>query len=119
MKNFRDLSVWEKAHQLTLKIYEATSAFPADERFGLVSQIRRSANSVPMNIAEGCGRQSDRDFARFLHISMGSASELEYQLLLSHDLQYLKAKPYDELTNAIQEVKRMLTSLIKKLKADR
>ena len=118
MKNFRDLLVWEKAHHLTMKIYEATTAYPADERFGLVSQIRRSASSVPTNIAEGCGRHSDKDFARFLQISMGSASELEYQLLLSHDLKYLPSDPYDELTNAVQEVKRMLTSLIKKLKAE-
>ena len=118
MKNFRDLLVWEKAHQLTMRIYEATSTYPADERFGLVSQIRRSASSVPTNIAEGCGRHSDKDFARFLQISMGSASELEYQLLLSHDLHYLQTEPYDEMTNAVQEVKRMLTSLIKKLKAD-
>ena len=119
MKNFRDLKVWEKAHQLTLAIYRATAPFPAEEKYGLTSQLRRSATSVPANIAEGCGRGGDQEFARFLQIAMGSASELEYHLLLCQDLGFLKSSVYEELEKPTVEVKRMLTSLIRKLKAER
>ena len=118
MKNFRDLKVWEKAHQLTLSIYRATAAFPTEEKYGLTSQLRRSATSVPANIAEGCGRGGDQEFARFLQIAMGSASELEYHLLLCRDLSFLKTSVYEELDKSTVEVKRMLTSLIRKLKAE-
>src|SRR6516225_8591957 len=90
MKNFRDLKVWDKAHHVALACYEITRSFPRDEIFGLVSQIRRSAASVPANIAEGCGRSGNAELHRFLHIAMGSASELEYHLLLSKDLKYLE-----------------------------
>jgi four helix bundle protein len=89
MQDFRKLKVWQKAHQLTLRVYEVTRKFPKAELYGMVSQMRRSWSSIPRNIAEGCGRGTDLDFARFLQISMGSASELEYDLLLSHDLGYL------------------------------
>jgi four helix bundle protein len=88
MKDFKELKVWVKAHQLTLAVYQATTTFPKEELYGLTSQMRRSAASIPTNIAEGCGRGSDDDFRRFLQIAMGSASELEYQLLLAHDLGY-------------------------------
>jgi four helix bundle protein len=119
MKDFRDLKVWEKAHQLTLAVYQATTAFPREELYGLTSQMRRSAASIPTNIAEGCGRGSDDDFRRFLQIAMGSASELEYHLLLARDLGYLVAADYERLLAAVIEVKRMLASLITKLKNDR
>lgn len=89
MKNFRTLSVWEKTHQLTLFIYKTTSHFPKEEFYGLVSQMRRAASSIPSNIAEGCGRNSQAQFTRFLNIAFGSASELEYQILLSKDLGLL------------------------------
>jgi four helix bundle protein len=119
MKDFRELKVWEKAHQLTLAVYQATTAFPKEELYGLTSQIRRSAASIPTNIAEGCGRGSDDDFRRFLQIAMGSASELEYQLLLAHDLGYLVTAERDHLSGAVVEVKRMLASIIAKIKNDR
>jgi four helix bundle protein len=118
MQDFRDLKVWHKAHAVTLDVYAVTEAFPAAERYGLTSQMRRAAASVPSNIAEGCVRSSDPDFARFLHVALGSASELEYFALLARDLKMLPAIDYERLLVNIQEVKRMLTALIAKLKAD-
>jgi four helix bundle protein len=118
MQSFRDLKVWEKAHRLTLAVYRATAEFPSDERFGMTSQMRRAGSSIPANIAEGSVRSSDLDFARFLHTAIGSASELEYFLLLAKDLGYLGLAPFDQLTADVQEVKRMLAALINRLKAD-
>lgn len=112
MQNFRDLKVWSKAHAVTLAIYEITEVFPAEERYGLRSQMRRAAASVPTNIAEGCVRSSKADFARFLHVAIGSASELEYLILLARDLGMLPTAKHDSLTTDVQEVKRMLTGLI-------
>jgi four helix bundle protein len=89
MKDYKKLMVWEKAHQLTLSVYEATKGFPKDELYGLTTQIRRACVSIPANIAEGCGRDGDAELARFFQISMGSSSELEYHLLLAHDLGFL------------------------------
>ena len=117
MKDFRDLKVWEKAHEMTLAVYKATSRFPAEERFGLTSQMRRACVSIPSNIAEGCGKDGDKDFKRFLQIAMGSGSEVEYQFLLARDLEYLDAQSYQLLNTRIIEVKRMLASLINKLKS--
>lgn len=116
MRNFRDIQVWEKGHQLTLDIYRTTQTFPGDERYGLISQMRRSSASIPTNIAEGCGRSGDAELRRFMQISMGSASELEYQLLLAHDLGYLEAATYEKLNAQTIEVKRMLASFIKRLR---
>ena len=90
MKNFRDLKVWGKAHALTLACYGATRSLPKEELFGLTSQIRRAGASIPANIAEGCGRRGNSELHRFLQMSMGSANELEYHLLLSKDLGYLR-----------------------------
>jgi four helix bundle protein len=118
MKNFRELKVWEKEHELTLAVYKATARFPNEELYGLTSQIRRSSVSVPANIAEGCGRGSDAYLARFLQIAAGSASELEYHMLLANQLDMLKAPDHKRLTKKVTEVKRMLTSFINKLKAD-
>lgn len=89
MRDFRQLQVWDKAHQLTLLIYEATLKFPREELYGLTSQIRRAAVAIPANIAEGCGKDTELELARYMQISMGSASELEYHLLLARDLRYL------------------------------
>lgn len=119
MKDFRQLKVWEKSHQLALAIYKATKEFPKEELYGLTSQIRRSSMSIPTNIAEGCGRNTDADFARFLQMAMGSASETEYQLLLSHDLGFLDKEQYDKLNIDVTEVKRMLASLLKTIRTDR
>ena len=118
MQDFRNLVVWEKAHALTLAIYRHSGEFPRDELYGLTSQLRRAGASVAANIAEGCGRNGRADFARFLQISFGSASELEYHLILARDLGMLGVKEYDALTKEAVEVKKMLTALIQKLKTD-
>ena len=118
MRDYKKLQVWEKAHRFVLAIYQATAGFPSDERFGLTREIRRSATSVPSNIAEGCGRESEPDFARFPSIAAGSASEVAYQLLLAHDLRYLEARTYEDLDTQVQEIKRMLNSFIQRLRAN-
>ena len=117
MQDFRDLKVWNKSHAVTLAIYTLTETFPATERYGLISQMRRAAASIPSNIAEGCVRSSDADFARFLHMALGSADELDYFALLARDLGFLPEVEYDRLVSDIQEVKRMLASLVVRLKA--
>ncbi|MEW6115739.1 MAG: four helix bundle protein [Nitrospirota bacterium] len=119
MRDFKELKVWQKSHQLTLAVYKATVTFPREEMYGLTSQIRRASGSISANIAEGCGRSSEIEFARFLQIAFGSASELEYHLLLSHDLGLLQVSDYETLAGEVVEVKRMLTSFIQKLTADR
>jgi four helix bundle protein len=119
MKDFKSLKVWNKSHQLTLKIYETTKTFPVEEIYGLKSQMRRASVSIPTNIAEGCGRNSDAELARFLEIAMGSASELEYLVLLSKDLNFLTDKLYTPLTSEIVQIKQMLATFIKKVRSDR
>ena len=119
MKNFRDLAVWKKAHELTLAVYRATKHFPKDETYGLTSQMRRSSASIAANIAEGCGKRTDADFARFVQNAFGSASELEYHLLLARDLGLLKAAEYEDLCLNTVEVKKMFSGLLRKLNADR
>lgn len=116
MKYFRTLKVWEKSHQFTLKIYSLSRNFPKDELFGLISQIRRASSSIAINIAEGCGRGSDADFARFLQISMGSASETEYLIMLCADLEYIPNDSKETLLLEVQELKMMLVSLIKTIR---
>ena len=118
MKDFRQLKVWEKSHQLALAVYKATKEFPKEELYGLTSQIRRASMSIPTNIAEGCGRNTDAEFARFLQIAMGSASETEYQLLLTHDLGFINKEQYDKLNLDVTEIKRMIDSLLKTLRAE-
>lgn len=119
MKDFRNLKVWEKAHALALAVYRGTKGFPEAERYELTRQIRRAAVSIPTNVAEGCGRGSDAEMARFLQIAMGSACELEYTLLLARDLGMLDDSGHQSLSVPLEEVKRMLAALIKKLNADR
>lgn len=118
MKDFRDLRLWRKAHDMTLRVYQVSRDFPKEEVYGLTSQLRRASVSVSANLAEGCGRGSNLDFARFLQMAMGSASETEYHLLLSHDLGYLDVENYKELNGVVQEIKRMLASLIAKLRSN-
>lgn len=119
MKDFRKQKVWQKSHCLTLDVYRATKSFPKEELYGLTGQIRRACASIPANIAEGCGRDGDAELARFFQIAKGSASELEYHLLLAHDLGFINAADYTQLNQETTELKQMLTSFIKKLKADR
>ena len=118
MKDFRSLKAWGKAHELTLKVYNATKSFPREEVFGLTSQLRRACASIPANIAEGCGRSGDVELARFMVIASGSASEVEYHLLLAYDLGYLSDAEYQQFNEEINELKRMLTAFINKLKAN-
>jgi len=110
------LQVWQKAHDLTLAIYKSTRVFPSDERFGLTSQMRRSGASIGANIAEGCGRRSDNEMARFVQIAMGSGAELSYHLRLSRDLGLLSKAAFDSLRSNLSEVMRMLSSLSQRLK---
>jgi len=118
VQDFRQLVVWQKAHELTLAVYRATREFPREELYGLTSQTRRASASVPANIAEGCGMGSDKLFSRHLQIALGSASELEYHLLLAHDLNLLSKSAHDRLSARTREVKKMLTSLAQKLRAE-
>jgi four helix bundle protein len=118
MKDFHKLKVWEKAHNLALKVYLATHDFPKDEIYGLTSQMRRSSASIPTNIAEGCGRNSKAETIHFFNVATGSSSELEYQLILAHDLHYLEDKLYIELSAQLIEVRQMLYAFSQKLKTD-
>ena len=110
MGDYRKLKVWERSHRLTLEVYRVTVAFPQSELYGLTSQIRRSAYSIPSNIAEGCGRNGDAELARFLDIAMGSANELDYHLLLAHDLGLLAPDDHQRLAQEIEEVNNMLAA---------
>jgi four helix bundle protein len=115
VKDFRRLTVWEKAHALTLEIYKGTATFPREEMFGVTSQMRCAAASIAANIAEGCGRTGNGEFHRFLNTAAGSACELEYFLLLSRDLKFLPEEVYEGLTANVREVQRMLASLLRKV----
>jgi four helix bundle protein len=119
LRDFRELKVWEKSHHLALSVYKATAGFPKEETYGLLSQIRRASVSIPANIAEGCGKIGDNEFTRYLVIAMGSASELEYELLLAHDPNYLEDEDYGKLTNELIEVRKMLNALIQKIKSSK
>jgi four helix bundle protein len=116
MQNYKELKVWEKAHSFTLKVYEASQSFPKDELYSLTNQLRRAASSIPANIAEGCGKNSQSDFAHFLNIALGSANEAEYFLILSTDLNYLKVADFSKLYETINEIKAMLIALINKVR---
>ncbi len=115
MRDFREQKVWEKGYRLTHGVYEATGGFPRQETYGLAAQLRRCSASIPANIAEGCGRSGDAGLNRFMVISMGSASELEYHLL-ARDLGYLDPQRYQDLSQRTQEIKRMLSTFITKLR---
>ena len=119
MKDFRSLKVWKKAHMLTLAVYKSTGQFPKQELYSLTNQMQRAAVSVPANIAEGCGKDSDAELKRYFVIAMGSASELEYLLLLSHELGYLQPNVYQSVHNDLVEMRKMLNGFIQTLKAKR
>jgi len=116
MLNYRNLVIWQKAHALTLFIYQLTSTFPNEERYGLTTQMRRAAVSIPSNIAEGSGRSSKPDLRRFLIIAIGSASELEYQLILSKDLMFISDYECETTTAKTTELRKMLYAYANKLK---
>lgn len=117
MGDYKKLVVWEKAHQLVVAIYRITRDFPKEELYGLTSQIRRAAVSIPSNLAEGSGKNTDADVARFARISLGSAKELEYQLLLARDLGYVTDPAYQSLDTEVKQVLRMLSGFVQKLNA--
>ena len=117
MQNYKDLKVWEKAHLFTLKVYEQTKPFPKEELYSLTNQLRRAASSIPANIAEGCGKNTNNELAHFLNISLASSNEAEYFLILSKDLNYLSEEKFNQLYNLINEVKGMLIALINKVRA--
>jgi four helix bundle protein len=119
VKDFRRLKVWEKVHLLTLDIYRVTAHFPREETYGLTSQMRRCSASMGANIAEGCGKQGNNELHRFLYIASGSASELDYHLLLARDLMYLAEIDYQRIDKKLVEARRMLTALLQKVGADR
>jgi four helix bundle protein len=116
MQDYTKLGVWQKSYQLSLNIYRATKPFPKEELYGLVNQMRRAAVSVPANIAEGCGRFTDADFAHFLDIAMGSLFEVDCYIRLSQDLAYISPESYQSLESDLVEVRRMLISLIQKVR---
>jgi len=119
MRNYKDLRVWDEAHRLTLSVYKTTQGFPTEERFGLTSQIRRASASIAANLAEGCGRRSEGEMARFVQIAMGSGTELSYHILLAKDLSYLSEEGYAEISSHLEGVLKMLSALSGKLKSSR
>lgn len=117
MRDYKKYDVWEKAHCLVLFVYKHTiPALPSSAHYELASQIRRAAYSIPLNIVEGCGRNTDKDFAHFLDMALGSLQELEYCSLLTFDLEYLQKEQYALLTEKINEVKAKLINLIKAIR---
>jgi four helix bundle protein len=114
MQDYKELKVWEKAHKFTLSVYEVSKTFPKDELYSLTNQLRRAASSIPANIAEGSGKNTQAEFAHFLTIALGSANESEYFLILSKDLNYLNQNKFSELYNSINEIKAILISLLNK-----
>ncbi len=117
MRNYKNLNVWVRSHNLVTQIYkDFLPVLPESEKYGLSNQIRRATYSIPLNIAEGCGRTSDKEFARFLEISLGSAQELEYCLLLCKDLFYINEDSFLFFDEKVNEVKAMIINLIKKIR---
>lgn len=116
MRDFKKLKVWENSHKLTLSLYQITSTFPKEEFYGITSQIRRAVSSIPTNIAEGCGKDSDNDFCRYLSISTGSASEVEYLMILAKDLKYISVEEYEIFIEELITIKKQLYQLIKSIK---
>ena len=117
MRNYRDLDVWDKSHKLTLRLYERSRNFPKEEFYGLTSQLRRAAMSIGANLAEGCGRQTTPELARYVRIAMGSASELDYHLLLARDFGFLKSDEHSDLSAELTRIRKMLTALLGRLES--
>jgi four helix bundle protein len=117
MRNYRDLQVWKKAHDLALELYRVSQRFPREEIYGITGQLRRAAVSIGANLAEGCGRRTSTELARFVRIALGSASELDYQLLLSRDLGFMAAEEFTSASASLTEVRKMLTSFLNSVEA--
>ncbi len=115
MSTFRDLLIWQKSMRFVSDIYRCTNKFPNAEKFGLVSQLRRSAVSIPSNIAEGYGRRTNNDFIRFLNISMGSLFEVQTQIEIAHTLKYINSQTFDDLFEQSREIERMMSSFLRSL----
>lgn len=116
MRNYKDLRVWDEARKLTLAVYRTTQVFPKEERLGLTSQVRRASASIAANLAEGCGRRSDGEMARFVQIAMGSGAELSCHLLFARDLGLLNTEDYGELSTALDRIMKMLSVLSGKIR---
>lgn len=117
MQDYKELKVWQKAHSLTLEIYLLTKKFPKTEIYNLTNQIRRAASSIPTNIAEGSVQGSDPQYARYLRVALGSATELDYQILLAHELEYINKAEHEHIRSEVDQIKKMLTAFIRRLKA--
>jgi len=115
MRDFRKYDIWQLSHELTLEVYKITSTFPKEELFGMTSQLRRATSSIPTNISEGCGRNSDKEFNQFLNIALGSALETEYLFILSKDLNYLNQETFQDLELKINNIKSKIYNLKQKL----
>ena len=118
MQDFTQLKVWQKAHNFTVNLYKMTANFPSEEKFGLTSQIRRAAVSIESNLAEGCGRNGDKEFSRFIDLAQGSAYEVRCQLFIARDLSFLSVNDFNLLITKIDEISRMMIAFQKKLKAE-
>jgi four helix bundle protein len=116
MRDYKKYTVWQDSHQLTMITYKLTKQFPKEELFGITSQLRRATSSIPTNIAEGCGRESDADFRRFLVMAHGYATEVEYLIFLSFELDYVSRTEFDEFTEKVIILRKQLRKLIDKLK---
>ena len=117
MRDFRKLEIWKRSHKAALLLYKVTQEFPTEEKYGLTNQIRRAGVSIPSNIAEGCGHESKKEFARYFQMAAASSSELQYQLILAHDLGYLQEDQYAELSSVIEELKKMVFTYTKRIRA--
>lgn len=117
MRNYRELEVWEKSHKLTLELYKLSRAFPKEEMYGLTSQLRRAAVSIGANLAEGCGRRTSAELARFVRIAMGSASELDYHLLLCRDFEFFPGEQYERTSKELVRVRKVLSGLLVSIEA--
>jgi four helix bundle protein len=118
MKNYKDLMVWKKAHAFVLAAYKTSKGFPVEERYNLTSQLRRAATSIPTNLAEGCGKFTQRDFAKYIQNSLGSSQEVEYLTFLAFELGYMSLENFKHLDAQINEVKAMLIGLLLKVRKD-
>ena len=118
MRDFRKLEIWKRSHKAVLHLYGVTKDFPTEEKYGITNQIRRAGVSIPSNIAEGCGHESKKEFARYLQMAAASTSELQYQLILAYDLGYLQEDQYAELASIIGDLKKMIFVYTKRIRAD-